>query len=165
MNPGPNSDLLRRRVAFAIMCFRFGINPQNPPNPQTPVPVDLSTDLARSIERQRLTSQALLFLQDRPFLPFTWQPVSQLDLFKNLNFQKYHALCFMQLRPALSAHMEIRETLRGMEMAAAESFEATTRSLADEDLDEALSPLLTAAGDQVEEFSRNIADFPMALEG
>ena len=162
MNPGPDPTLLRQRVAFAIMCFRFGINPQNPPNPQSPVPVDLSTDLARSIERQKLTSAALLFLQDRPFLPFTWRPTPDLDLFRNLTFQRYHALCVLQLEPRLSVRTEIREALRGMEMAAAEP--AAARSEAPEDLEEVFSPLLAASGNQAEEFSRDIADFPMALE-
>src|SRR5215210_4896473 len=127
--PAPDPDLLRKRVAFAIMCFRFGISPSNPPKPKDPVSADLSTDLARSIERQLLTSAAHLFLQNRPLLPFTWKPTSSLDLFKNLNFEKYHALCWLQLQPRLTAQAEVQTAIREAGLAAAQSFDVQAESL------------------------------------
>jgi hypothetical protein len=164
MNPGPN-DLARQRVAFAIMCYRFGINPQRPPSPQAGVPVDLGTDLARSLERQKLTSSALIFLHDRPFLPFTWQPTPNLDFFRNLTFQRYHALCLMQLMPAMSPRAEVRETLRRTAMAT-ESVGAAAAVQTEEvdDIDAVFSPLLEASGSQDREFSSDITDFPVTLE-
>ncbi len=167
MNPGPVADPnpLRARVAFAIMCFRFGISPQNPPNPQAAVPVDLSTDLARSIERQMLTSAARLFLQSRPFLPFTWEPTSSLDLFKNLNFQKYHALCWLQLQPRLTMRAEIEAAVRGAGRDASGRVEIQSEALDESASDEMFGLLMQAANAiQGENFSAAIVE-SIPLEG
>ena len=168
MSPAPDMDLFRKRVALAIMCFRFGRDPQNPPKPKDKVPVDLSTDLARSVERQILNSAALLFLQNRPFLPFTWKPTSSLDLFKDLTFERYHALCFMQLQPRMTAQEEVEAAIRE---AREVSFQpaAVAESPADTgeapSLDDRLGELVEAtAAVEDEDFSRDVAvAFP--LEG
>jgi hypothetical protein len=106
------SDPAAERVALAIMLSRFGRTAENPPKPDDRVPIDLSTDLARSLERNNLTSFALNFLQSRPFLPFTWKQTSKLDLFKELTFKKYAALCLIQLERQTSARLQVEESIR-----------------------------------------------------
>lgn len=166
MNPAPDNDPFRKRVALAIMCFRFGRAPQNPPKPKDKVPVDLSTDLARSVERQILNSAALLFLQSRPSIPFTWKPTSSLDLFKDLNFEKYHALCWLQLQRRLTAQAEIEAAIREARLDAvqpAADAQADTMEAADV---EDMMGLLVETTDAVEneEFSQDIA-VEIPLEG
>lgn len=165
MNPAPDMDLFRKRVALAIMCFRFGRDPRNPPKPKDKVPVDLSTDLARSVERQILNSSALLFLQSRPFLPFTWKPTSSLDLFKDLNFEKYHALCWLQLQPRMTAQAEVEAAVRGARLAAVEPAAAQAETAEAASIDDLLG-LLVETTDAVEDedFSPDIA-VAIPLEG
>jgi len=158
-------DLFRKRVALAIMCFRFGRDPQNPPKPKDKVPVDLSTDLARSVERQILNSTALLFLQSRPFIPFTWKPTSSLDLFKDLNFEKYHALCWLQLQPLQTAQAEVEAAVRGSRLAAVQSADAQAEIAEVASIEDTFG-LLVETTDAVEgeDFSQDVA-VAIPLEG
>lgn len=166
MNPAPDMDLFRKRVAFAIMCFRFGRDPQNPPKPKDKVPVDLSTDLARSVERQILNSSALIFLQSRPFIPFTWKPTSSLDLFKDLTFEKYHALCWLQLQPRMTAQAEIAAAIQGARLAPVQPrADAQTESVEAANIEDMMGQLVEAT-DAVEDedFSQDIS-VAIPLEG
>lgn len=166
MSPAPDMDLFRKRVALAIMCFRFGRDPQNPPKPKDKVPVDLSTDLARSVERQILNSSALLFLQSRPFIPFTWKPASSLDLFKDLTFEKYHALCWLQLQPRMTAQAEVAAAIREARSGAIQPGADAQAETAEAANIEDMMGLLVETTDAVEgeDFSQDIA-VAIPLEG
>lgn len=155
---------LRRRVAFAIMCFRFGRDCRtNPPQPEDRVEVDLSTDLARSLERQVLTAAAMTFLQTHPKLPFTWKPTPRLDLFKDLTYRKYHALCWGQLVPQMTLAEAVADSLRGAGAPAAAGRDATRAADARgiETAEDAFAVLVEAAGGGREAFDRSLTE----LEG
>lgn len=164
------SDPAAERVALAIMLSRFGRTPQDPPKPDDRVPIDLSTDLARSLERNNLTSFALNFLQSRPFLPFTWKQTSKLDLFKELTFKKYAALCLIQLERQASARAQIEESIfkaRESRRASAQPAEGRVLGAAEEEgsLGELLDVLVAeAALTEGEDFSREFLEV-IPLEG
>lgn len=148
---------LRARVAFAIMCFRFGRDPQNPPNALDPVPVNLSTDLTRSVERQILTAAANALLQANPGLPFTWRPTPHLDLFKQgMTYKEYHALCWLQLQPVMPLRQQVRQALHGMDEAVVSGREAADSFEGDITAEEALGALAPAAGVKGDEFPREL---------
>lgn len=171
-NGTQDPDDLGARVAFTIMCFRFGRDPHtNPPVATDRVNVNLSTDLRRSMERQVLTTAATTFLQAQSTpLPFIWQPAGALDLYNVETYKEYHALCWMQLEPSLSMAEEVREALgrvsarsrtRGVER---ETVAINDAGLSLETRDDVFAALILASGVEGEDFPEHFADLP-ALEG
>jgi hypothetical protein len=153
---------LRKRAAYALMCFRFGRDCKNEPfEPDKPVSVDLGSDLARSIERKVLTSAALILLEKYPGLPLIWRQTPYLDLFKELTYRKYYALCWLQF-DIRTLGEEMRIAVRDTDIPGDTSRHTNTWS-STENLripDRALEFLLKVSGAHEDELARGRKPLP-----